>query len=208
MKKIIVLICCFLLLFCLTSCKKDNSEETTNVAETTDRISIDSENNSESEEYSSSYSEPYFDYPSNYSDFESFVLTDEYDDVKKDGLNEKYYKNGVLLFEKTFDSDDKLIKLSLYESDAKTVSDTYDYIYSENNEISIDIHFSDGNRRKYTFYSDGVTKSIYDMRIDSESGAYIVNSYDFNENGELVGGIDSDFFNQQLLDAIINSLVK
>lgn len=210
MKKIVISLLFIAFVFCLTACTDTSNDETLLTEPDTENISISStEGLSSSEEYSFEFSEPDFPYPLNFSEFNDIVMLNEYDDVKKDGQKENYYKNGKLLYTMEFDADDRITRLSVYETDEKTLSAVYDYKYTDSGtEVDIDFYKNGAvsDRRKFTFYSDGVIKSIYDLKTDTESGAQKVNTYEFNEKGELVNGINSDDFSQLLLEAIMNGL--
>ncbi len=210
MKKIAIALLFIAFVFCLTACTDNSNEELPSTEADTENLSVSStEAMSSAEEYSFDYSEPDFEYPLTFSGFDDIIVLDEYDDVKKDGQKENYYKAGILLYTMELDDDDRRIKLSKYEAGGKTLTAVYEYNYTASGtEVDIDFYKNGtaSDRRKFTFYSNGVIKSIYDLKNDSESGAPNVNTYEFNEKGELVNGINSDAFNDALLEAIMNAL--
>lgn len=212
MKKYLIIIVSFVIVLFLTSCSEPVSDEVTTVHEEASS-EIQAEHSSYdmnfAEDFSSELKEPDFAFPRHFSEIEQYMELPEYDSMVKEGTDEKYSDKGVLVYVKSY-IDKSLASVSVYESDGTTVAALYEYLYNDDGTTAVDIdYYKNGEkllRRKFTFFNNGVIKSIYNMTVNPESGAPVVDTYEFNENGDLVVYIDSESFNQILIDAILNGL--
>lgn len=210
MKRNFILLIFLIIMIIFVSCDKETVED--NVSETNEITTVeDSSEMIYAEDYSSELKEPDFLFPSMFSEAEKYMNLPQYDEIITGETYEKYIAEGVPVFTKSF-TGEKISSITVYEADGETVAELYEYIYNDDGTTEIDIDYNKNgaavSRRKYTFFSSGVIKSIYDMTGDSESGAPIVNTYEYNEKGQLVNCIDSDSFNQIIIDAIMNGLAN
>ncbi len=213
MKKLILFSLSVLLMFCFGSCSddkqinsEDNSEINSELSDSDEAVSV----SAFPELYSSELREPDFAFPKTLSDAENYMNLPECTDTKKDGLSEKYYSSGILIYEKKYVDNGKLSSVTVYEDDQTTIAELYEYIYDTNGATAIDIDYNENGvtylRRKLTYHSNGVIKYVYDYATDPESGAPIVNSYEYDSSGNLINVIDSNAFSQYILDALFNQL--
>lgn len=212
MRKYLFVVLSLLIIFALSSCKNNPDDE-----HTTDLVDASSENTSEDssaiflpEAYSSELKEPDFDFPRTYADVEAYINLPETDNTENDGFTENFYSDGTLLYSKTYNDNSDISGIAIYENDQTTVAVLYEFLYEDTGETAIDIDFNENgetvSRRKLIYHDNGVIKSVYNMTSDAESGAPIVDSYEYDKNGNLVQCINSDSFNQIILEAIISGL--
>ena len=146
MKKLILFSISVLLIFCFSSCSDDKQINSEDNFEINSELSGSGEAVSVSafpELYSSELREPDFAFPRTLGDAENHMNLPEYTDTKKDGLSEKYYSSGILIYEKKYIDDGKLASVTVYEDDQTTIAELYEYIYDTNGETAIDIYYNE-----------------------------------------------------------------
>ncbi len=217
MKKILVILIA-VVVFLFSSClNSEKVQESTTVAETvaTENTSVDYESNDFIESiidsgYSSELVAPEYEIPMNYNDIDAYLNLSQSDSSKKNGDTEDFYSGSKKVYQKKY-KNGAVSQITIYENDGMTVNSVFDFITEDNGDRAVDIDFyKEGQlleRRKYIYYDNNSIKTVYTHSVDSDGGL-IVNVYVYDETGVLVQCINSDDFNQLIMDAILNELAN
>lgn len=209
MKYCIIVMLIFVVLFSFSGCKNEvtiESETQTEAASVTKMDDVDSV--VDAEQFTGELNDPDFDFPPTFAEVESFMNLPSYTKTDKNALTEKFYSDKNLVFEKIYDESGNVSVVTVY--DEGNISVVYEFDKDDDGQSSVDIDWYGSNdvilRRKFIYHSSGVIKYIYSYATDPESGAPIVEMFGYDENGILSTHVDSDSFNQIVLDSILGQL--
>ena len=215
MKNLTAVIIAIAMVMIFSSCSDADIKEEDSSAEYTESSAVtDAEENSSSknildeEKYTSEIVTPDFKIPYTLSDCKSYSEFD-YDSSDKEGNTVKYYKSKTITAEETYGAENRLVSSEIYEKDGKTVKTEIKYEYEAETSCSVD-YYKNGEeteRFKFTYDENEKIVSAYHMELTkSDDSLPLIESYEFDPNGNITRYIDSDGVSQALMDAVFSAL--